>query len=221
MSDSISKHSVKTAWVMLIFTLLGTLALATLHQLTEQPIAQAENENKMRLFAQVISPQYYDNDLLHDVVMVQAGGALNNREVTALYRARLAGKPSAVVLQTTAPDGYSGDIKLLVAIDQAGTVLGARVIAHRETPGLGDYIDIAHDAWITLFNGSSLALGEQAWAVKKDGGQFVYRTGATITPRAVVKAIHHALQFYQQHQSVIFSLAQQQTLTLSKEIAHE
>ncbi len=212
MSESISKHSLRTAWVMVIFTVLGTLALAFLHEQTKQPIAQAEDETRMRLFAQVISQQSYDNDLLNDVLLVPAGGALNNREASKLYRARLAGKPSAVVLQTTAPDGYSGDIKILVAIDHAGHILGARVIAHRETPGLGDYIDIAHDDWIDVFQGQSLASGAQAWAVKKDGGQFIYRTGATITPRAVVKALHQALQFYQQHQAELFSLPNQQAL---------
>ncbi len=212
MSESISKHSVKTAWVMVLFTIVGTLALALMHDQTQQPIAQAEQETRMRLFGQVLSHDTYDNTLLQDNITIAAGGMLNNREDTQLYRARLAGKPAAVVMQVTAPDGYSGDIKLLVAIDKQGKVLGVRVIAHRETPGLGDYIDIAHDNWIDMFSGSSLALGEQAWAVKKDGGQFAYKTGATITPRAVVKAVHQALQFYQQHRDQLFSLPKQSEL---------
>ena len=214
MSESISKHSVKTAWVMIIFTLVGTLALALMHQQTREPIAEAEAETRMRLFSQVISQEAYDNDLLHDTITIPAGGALNNREETLLYRARLANKPSAVVMQVTAPDGYSGDIKLLMAIDMKANVLGVRVIAHRETPGLGDYIDVAHDSWIEHFKGASLALGDDAWAVKKDGGQFVYRTGATISPRAVVKAVHQAVKIFAQQRDAIFKLPAQQSLQL-------
>jgi len=214
MSESISKHSIKTAWVMIAFTLVGTLALGLMHDKTREPIAEAEAETRMRLFSQVIGQDRYDNDLLHDTIVVPAGGALNNREETLLYRARLANKPSAVVMQVTAPDGYSGDIKLLMAVDVKANVLGVRVIAHRETPGLGDYIDITHDDWIEQFKGTSLALGEDAWAVKKDGGQFVYRTGATITPRAVVKAVHHAVQVFVQQREAIFKLQAQQSLPL-------
>ncbi len=212
MSESISQHSVKTAKIMVIFTLLGTIALAFVYMQTQQPIAQAEYETRMRLFGQVLSHDAYDNDLFKDYLLIPAGGKLNNRESTELYRASKGGKPVALVMQATAPDGYSGDIKLLIAIDHTGKVLAVRVIAHRETPGLGDYIDIAHDNWIEVFGGSSLALGDEGWAVKKDGGQFIYRTGATITPRAVIKAVHQALQFYHQHRQQIFSLPNQTQL---------
>ena len=213
MSESISKHSVKTAWVMVLFTIVGTLALALMHAQTQQPISQAEQETRMRLFGQVLSHDAYDNPLLQDNITIPAGGMLNNRESTELYRARLQGKPAAVVLQATAPDGYSGDIKLLVAIDKDGKVLGVRVIAHRETPGLGDYIDIAHSDWIRNFDAQSLQkTNDEGWHVKKDGGQFDFVTGATITPRAVIKAVHKALKFYADHQQAIFETPSGQTL---------
>jgi electron transport complex protein RnfG len=99
---------------------------------------------------------------------------------------------------------------LIIAIQPDGTVGGVRVVAHKETPGLGDYIDIAHGNWIKGFDGKSLVAGKDGdWKVKKDGGQFDYMAGATITPRAVVKAVHKALQYYEKHKTVLFAQATQ------------
>jgi len=205
MSESILKHSVKTAFVMIAFTIVGTFSLAVIHQTTEAPISQAEAEVRMALFAQILAPELRDNDLLRDEIKLPAGGDLGNRDETAIYRARLKGKPSAVILETTAPDGYSGDIKLLVAIKAGGEIAGVRVLSHKETPGLGDYIDIAHTEWIRQFDGLSLVKrNDDAWFVKKDGGQFDFATGATITPRAVVKAVHKVLKYYSKNQRAIY-----------------
>ena len=110
------------------------------------------------------------------------------------------------MLEATAPDGYSGKIDLLIAIQSNGELAGVRVVSHNETPGLGDYIDIAKSDWIKQFDGASLAKYDaQAWQVKKDGGHFDYMSGATITPRAVVKAVHKALRYYAQHGGEIFT----------------
>ena len=110
------------------------------------------------------------------------------------------------MLEAIAPDGYSGKIDLLIAIQTNGELAGVRVVAHNETPGLGDYIDIAKSDWIKQFDHASLAKYDaQAWQVKKDGGRFDYMSGATITPRAVVKAVHKALRYYEQHGSEIFA----------------
>jgi electron transport complex protein RnfG len=130
-----------------------------------------------------------------------------------IHRARLKNQPAAVILEATAPDGYSGDIKLLVAIKATGEIVGVRVLDHKETPGLGDYIDIGHGDWIKNFDAQSLEkTKDEAWFVKKDGGQFDFMTGATITPRAVVKAVHKVLQFYQSHQQAIFETPSGQAL---------
>ncbi len=208
MSESILKHSVKTAMVMIAFTIAGTLSLAVIHQTTEAPISKAEAAVRMALFAQILVPELHDNDLLQDEIKLPAGGDLGNRDETLIYRARLKNKPSAVILEATAPDGYSGDIKLLVAIKADGEIAGVRVLTHKETPGLGDYIDIAHSEWIKQFDGQSLVKrNDEAWFVKKDGGQFDFTTGATITPRAVVKAVHKVLKFYSKNQQAIFETA--------------
>lgn len=213
MSESILKHSVKTAMVMIAFTIVGTLSLAIIHQTTEAPISKAEAEVRMGLFAQILVPELHDNDLLQDEIKLPAGGDLGNRDETSIYRARLKDKPTAVILEATAPDGYSGDIKLLVAIKADGEIAGVRVLTHKETPGLGDYIDIAHGEWIKQFDGQSLVKrNDEAWFVKKDGGQFDFTTGATITPRAVVKAVHKVLKFYSKNQQAIFETAAGQVI---------
>lgn len=213
MSESILKHSVKTAMVMIAFTIAGTLSLAVIHQTTEAPISKAEAAVRMGLFAQILVPELYDNDLLQDEIKLPAGGDLGNRDETSIYRARLKDKPTAVILEATAPDGYSGDIKLLVAIKADGEIAGVRVLTHKETPGIGDYIDISHSEWIKQFDGQSLVKrNDEAWFVKKDGGQFDFTTGATITPRAVVKAVHKVLKFYSKNQQAIFETAAGQVI---------
>ena len=105
-----------------------------------------------------------------------------------------------------APDGYSGNIHLLVAIKYDGTLAGVRVVNHKETPGLGDAVEAERSNWILGFTGKSLTNpGKKGWAVKRDGGQFDQFTGATITPRAVVKAVYKTLEYYQQHKTQLFS----------------
>ena len=213
MSENIVKHTVKTTWVMVVFAIVGTLTLAIVHYTTKAPIAQAEAKVRMSLFSQILPADLHDNQLLTDAIKQASGGELGNRDETLIYRARLNKAPSAVILESTAPDGYSGDIKLLVAIQANGDILGVRVLEHRETPGLGDYIDLAHSDWIKNFDTQSLAkTNDEGWHVKKDGGQFDFTTGATITPRAVIKAVHKVLKFYVNHQQAIFETPSGQAL---------
>jgi electron transport complex protein RnfG len=205
-SESKLKHTASTALIMVIFTVVGTAVLAYTYFTTKAPIEASEAEARMLLLDEVLPPGTHDNDLLKDTVRIAAGGELGNRNETRAYRARNAGQPSAVILEVTAPDGYSGDIKLLVGIRQDGSLSGARVLTHKETPGLGDYIDIGHGNWIRQFDNQSFAtIPEDKWKVRKDGGDFDYMAGATITPRAVVKAVHKALKYYQAHQQELFA----------------
>ena len=84
--------------------------------------------------------------------------------------------------------------------------VGVRVLSHQETPGLGDNIDMRRSDWILGFNGRSLIHpDESGWKVKRDGGIFDQFTSATITPRAVVKAVHNTLLFFQQYRDEIFA----------------
>jgi len=206
MTESTIKHTMATTLVMVAFTVIGTAILAYTYETTKAPIALSEAAAKMKLFDQVLPSAEYDNDLINDSIDIPHGGELANREDSKAYVARLGGKPSAVILETTAPDGYSGDIKLLIAIRENGSLAGVRVIAHKETPGLGDYIDVAHGDWIKSFDNLSLSVRPDAdWKVKKDGGQFDYMAGATITPRAVVKAVRKALIYVDQNRQTLFA----------------
>jgi electron transport complex protein RnfG len=129
-----------------------------------------------------------------------------------VYRARMDGLPVAVMMIITAPDGYNGDIRLLAGIDAEGAVIGVRVISHKETPGLGDPIEIEKSDWILGFNKKSLRNPESnGWGVKRDDGQFDQFTGATISPRAVVKVMHNTLLYFDANKQMLFDTPTQST----------
>ena len=206
MTESIVKHTTTTMAIMVVFSLIGTAWLAYTYNVTKAPIEASEAAAKMKLFEQVLPVSEHDNNLLNDFVDIAADGELNNRTATKAYIARVGGEATAVILEATARDGYSGDIKLLMAVHKDGSLGGVRVISHKETPGLGDYIDITHSNWIKSFDHLSLGTRSNVqWKVKKDGGQFDYMAGATITPRAVVKATHQALTYVEANHELFFS----------------
>jgi Na+-translocating ferredoxin:NAD+ oxidoreductase subunit G len=196
------KNALRTGAILFAFALIGTAMLAFTHDRTEPVITRGQLEAKRALINQVLPAARYDNDLLASQQSVPPDDLLGTRKPSALWLARRGGEFSGVVLEAVAPDGYSGDIALLIGIDASGTVTGVRVTAHHETPGLGDYIDRAKSAWIEQFAGRSLAKPEpKHWKVAKDGGIFDARAGATITPRAVVKAIRSALDYFARHRT--------------------
>lgn len=210
MSAAIFRHAARIAGILAAFALVGTAILAAAYDATRDTIALTEKKAKLALIGQILPPESHDNDLIADSALLPPAPELGNAEPTPVYRATRAGQPAGVVLEAVAPDGYSGRIKLLVAIRADGEVSGVRVVSHNETPGLGDYIDIAKSRWIRIFEGTSLSkYREGDWKVKKDGGKFEHMAGATITPRAVVKAVHKALGYFAQNRDRIFSLPAQ------------
>jgi electron transport complex protein RnfG len=203
-----AKAALHTALNLLFFTAVGTALLALTYELTHEAIAKSEELEKLKLVSQIAPPSSYDNDIMKDTAELAADELLGTRMPTMIYRGRLNGETSIAVLEAVAPDGYSGKIKLVVAVYRDGRLGGVRVYAHSETPGLGDYIEIAKNDWITGFDGLSLASRKtQDWKVKKDGGAFDHVAGATITPRAVVKAVHKALRYAEQHHDELFAPA--------------
>lgn len=207
MSKEIVKHAVKTAFVMVMFAIIGTAMLAYIYDVTKTPIAESEAQARMALFRQIVPEALHDNALLEDRIEIPADPMLGHKSPSYVYRARMDGQPTAVILEAIAPDGYSGDIKVLVAIRVDGSIAGVRVLAHKETPGLGDYIDVGRSAWVKQFDGQSLTLTKpELWTVKKDGGQFDYMAGATITPRAVIKAVRKVLEYYAIHHESLFAV---------------
>ena len=206
MRRTLAKASLSTALNLLVFTLIGTLVLALTYDLTRVAIAKTVEAEKLKLITQMVPPTLFDNVIMQDTLSVVPDALLGTDSATTAYRARLHQQPAAVVLEAIAPDGYSGKIFLLVAIRANGEVAGVRVVSHKETPGLGDYIEIAKSNWIKVFDGKSLAQYQDGdWKVRKDGGKFDHMAGATVTPRAIVKAVHKALQYFAQHRAALFA----------------
>jgi len=204
--NALAKHMFKTGLLLGLFAVAGTALIAYTFVNTADRIAEQEREFLLRGIHALIPPSHYDNDPYSDAIAVKSPQLLGSRNPVPVYRARMNGKPVAAVLEPVAPDGYGGAIKLLVAIAYNGTILGVRVLNHQETPGLGDNIEIDKSNWITGFNGDSLSkLDDKQWHVKKDGGVFDQFTGATITPRAVVKAVHNSLKYFARHRDGLFA----------------
>ncbi|MCB1966801.1 MAG: electron transport complex subunit RsxG [Candidatus Accumulibacter sp.] len=180
------------------FALLASGALAWMSKATGDAIVAAEAADLRTSLGEVLPAGFADNDLLGDTLTIERDG----RPVT-IYRARQHGKVRGAVFKV-AERGYAADIQLLMALDADGTTLGVRVVKHAETPGLGDKIEATKSPWIEDFAGKSLRkpLPEQ-WAVRKDGGAFDQFAGATITPRAVVKAVKGGLAFFSEHRQEI------------------
>ena len=200
------RNALRTGTILFAFALVATAMLAFTHNRTEPTITRSQQAEKLALINQVLPAALYDNDLLASQRSVPPDELLGTRQDSALWIARRGGRVTGVVLEAVAPDGYSGNIHLLIGIDIDGHVTGVRVTAHRETPGLGDYIDRLKSDWIEQFVGKSLTNPEaKHWRVTKDGGQFDARAGATITPRAVVKAVRAALDYFARHRAALLT----------------
>jgi len=189
-----------SALFLLLFAVVGSGMVALTFDGTRERIADNERRALLQRLDEVISAERHDNDIFNDVIYV------TDSELVPVYRARKDGTPVAVVLAPVAPDGYSGAIRLLVAINVDGSLAGVRVARHQETPGLGDAIEAERSDWILDFTGKSLGKPPlEAWKVRRDGGVFDQFTGATITPRAVVKAVRKALLYFEAKQKALFA----------------
>lgn len=254
MKESLAKNG----FMLGAFAVVTTALIALTFFGTEDKIEQQKQKKLLSVLNEVVPSEFHDNALYANCTEVNAP-ELGNKKAHKIYRATLNGKPSALVLEATAPNGYSGDIDIVVGVEVSGPVstgssqdvntdslnsesenvnvtalalsdtpaptnathhdesephtktinmkvLGVRVIEHKETPGLGDKIELAVSNWITTFSGKSFSPDNLApWQVKKDGGEFDQFTGATITPRAVVGAVRDALLYAQANHSVLFN----------------
>lgn len=201
LTHSISKNS----FLLGCFALITAGLLASVNQVTKGPIAEAERAAARKALLEILPPHTHDNQLLDDTLALTDAWQkqLNSSADANIHLARKGGKVIAAIVPITAPDGYSGKIKMIVGINRNLTIAGVRVLTHSETPGLGDKIELKKSDWILSFNGK--ALGSTRWQVKKDGGEFDQFTGATITPRAVVKQTKNALAFAKENHSVLFT----------------
>lgn len=206
MKDTESKKNILlTGWLLALFALVGTGILAVVNSHSKPYISEHERQMLLRSLNSVIPADGYNNDIINDTILMFDQKLLGNKESKLVYRARKGTSSIAAVLTVTAPNGYSGPIVLLVGIKLSGQISGVRVIKHSETPGLGDGIEIQRNNWIDSFTNKSLINpGDNGWKVKRDGGEFDQLTGATITPRAVVAAVHKAIIFFENNRQQIF-----------------
>ncbi|WP_439287292.1 electron transport complex subunit RsxG [Lonepinella sp. BR2357] len=180
MGKVISKYGLLLGFVALLCSAIS----GGVYLLTKDKIDAVIAKQQHDLLLQVIPQTYFNNDVMQNCQ------PSNSREIDKICTALLNGKLSAYAIEATAPDGYSGNIRLLIGLTPNGEVLGVRVLEHHETPGLGDKIDTRISDWILSFSHKKISQENLAdWAVKKDGGQFDQFTGATITPRAVVNQV--------------------------------
>ena len=204
------KRSMATnALILALFALITAGTLAVTQITTREPIEHAIREASARALLEIIPIERHSNDLLVDTYPIpktywkqlglKDGGDINLARTDG-------GKITAVIIPAVAPDGYSGPIKMLVGVNRDGTIAGVRITGHSETPGLGDKVELKKSDWVLSFNGKSLQNPPpDQWKVQKDGGAFDQFTGATITPRAVVRQVHHVLDFVAEHHKEIFS----------------
>jgi electron transport complex protein RnfG len=171
---------------------------------TSERIAENQRRDALAVLHSVLPATAHDNDLLADVMVAVDGELLGSDKPHRIYRARMGGAPAGVVMEVTARGGYGGPLELLVGILADGRVSAVRILAHKETPGIGDGVE--RRDWISQFDGRSLTdPPPEDWLVKRDGGSFDQMTGATISPRAVVKGVYNALLYFRKHRQDIFA----------------
>ena len=202
------RHPMWLAGALLgLFGILGSALVALTYESTAERIARNEREALLRQLHALVPAVTVDNDLLTDTIEIQAADALG-AESTTVYRGRMKDQSIAAVFSPVIAQGYNGAIKLIVAVNTDGSLGGVRVLSHKETPGLGDKIDENRSDWILGFAGRSLGDPvEVKWKVKRDGGEFDQFTGATITPRAIVKAAKQTLLYFLKYRDSLFKPA--------------
>ncbi len=202
------KAITKNAIGLALFASISAVLLSMVNRLTEDKIAYSERLFAQKALLEIVPKNLHDNDLLLDIQPIpkRFWPLLGLKKEQFIHIARRNEKPIAAIIPSVTPNGYSGSISMLVGINANSTIIGVRVVEHRETPGLGDKIELRRSPWILSFNGRSLKnTSNSAWAVKKHGGDFDQFTGATITPRAVINQLVSTLTYFEQDNARIFS----------------
>lgn len=197
----------RVGFMLAIFAIVATSLVAMTEANTREKISENERQALLKAINEIVDSKDYNNAILSDTLVISKNKLLGTKEDTTIYRARLDDKPVAAIFTSVAPNGYSGEIKLLIGVYFDGSIAGVRAINHKETPGLGDKINEQKSDWIRQFKGLSLTNpSESKWKVKKDGGHFDQFTGATITPRAVVSAVKKSLEYFNKNRDTLFEV---------------
>ena len=205
-SESPARRAVRAALVLTVAAIVAVGLVAIVHDRAQPQIEASRRAQQLEQLTAILGDVAYDNDPLTDTLLLRDPEYLGADEPLAAHRVRRGDEPVAVLLNAVAPDGYSGKLRLLVAVDAQGRLLGVRVLEHRETPGLGDFVEERRTDWIHQFTGRSLDDPPLArWQVRKDGGGFDQYTGATVTSRAVTHAVRDALTYFARHRAELLA----------------
>lgn len=197
---------VKSGITLAAIAAICTALVALTYQSTEERIAANEKAWLERSLQPALSGLFYDSGVTESMLVLPPPHGLPGSDAAIIYRVYAQSEPVAALFVVTARDGYSGPIRLLVGVETSGMVTGIHVLEHRETPGLGDRVESGKSDWVKQFNGRSLVDPEPAgWLIKGDGGEFDQLTGASVTPRAIIKAIKQTLLYFDQNRESIFA----------------
>ena len=193
----------KNSQILALFAIVCTAIVGLVNELTKDEIKAQERLQLLNTLHSIIEPSRYNNDITLDCVSLSStllGNSTDDKEIHTAYIARKDKLAVAIAMTSTAPDGYNGNIELIIAINMDESISGVRILKHQETPGLGDKIELRKSDWINTFtNKKLLSENDNRWAVTKDNGMFDQFTGATITPRAVVKAVRKTLVYFKEN----------------------
>ena len=207
-----SKKSEKPVWsagiILAVIAAVCTTLVALTYSLTEARIAENDRAWLEQSLQPALAGVVYDNNLLESTLEIPLPHELPGNEPVLVYRALLEDTPVAALFVVSALNGFSGPIKLLIGIDDNGAITAVRVLKHRETPGLGDFIDSSKSDWIDQFEQKSLSAPDRMlWALQRDGGKLDQVTGASITSRAVVKAVKETLLYFEANRETVFAMS--------------
>jgi electron transport complex protein RnfG len=203
---AISKNSL----LLGLFAVITTAGIAGTYLSTKDAIKEQKRAAEAEALLEIIPPSRHNNSMLDDTIMTSDQTYLHLSEPKPIYIAKQNDSIVGFIFPAIAPEGYTDKIELIVGVNTDGSVAGVRVLSHRETPGLGDKVDLKKSPWVLDFNNKSLFSPKpELWKVKKDKGVFDQFTGATITPRAVTKAVFNVLQYYAAHRSELLPEKQQ------------
>ncbi|MDU0356174.1 electron transport complex subunit RsxG [Paraglaciecola aquimarina] len=210
MTQTIQNNMLKNGLVLAVFAVVTTGLIALTYFGTKDQIERQQQLKLQSILHAIVDESSFDNEIQFDCAIVTEPDLLGNKAPQKVYRATKQGEAIAVAIETTAPDGYSGKIHLVVGMYSPApdnvVVSGVRVLQHKETPGLGDKIELRISDWVLDFEQQKYHPDiSDMWTVKKDGGKFDQFTGATITPRAVVKAVRKSIEYYLANQQSIFT----------------
>ena len=201
-----------------IFAIITAGAIALTQAATKQRINENREEAQAKALYEIVPKSSINNDLIRDTIRISDASSIGYQQPVDVYIARSQGEVKTVILPVIAPDGYTGNIEMIVGINADGSVAGLRVLAHQETPGLGDKVDLKKSDWVLGFEGQQLKdANDRDWAVKKDGGRFDQFTGATITPRAVTNASKRAVLLFRKHKAQLLNAVPAKVANRSEE----